>query len=326
MLNNLNYCENLNGSSTFRELCEVFFKDPYNRFPDIRQYNLSTEFKKYVYPVIGQVELSHFNAEHIFTARKSILKYRDEFFLYRTDHMIARILEYAMMHDLIATNPYTTVPSVPYKPSYNLSCYSDEILADIWSAVKATRFPYLFGFALTTGFILPEIAGIQIEDYDASEHTLHIQRTVQLPRNNKALTLGVPKITRKVYISNAAALMLEKQIHLFQIAKEAYGEVQPWIFLSDENNLPSYHILQKCYRAIANQCNLDSFNFDTIRHNYVIRSLMSGVNVFDLQYQLGMKSPDYLLHLESALKQKQNLFSNGQSAVIEIPTERSYVS
>lgn len=49
---------------------------------------------------------------------------------------------------------------------------------------------------------------------------------------------------------------------------------------------------------------------------------MANVNVFVLQYQLGMKTPDYLLHLDSALKKHLGMQANNNAITIEIPMER----
>ncbi len=312
MLNYMNYCSNLTEYSTFFELCEVFFNDPYNKFGDIYRQNLKGEFKNFVYPLAENITLKEITPEHIIRIEDSIIdsNRRNTFFLYRTDHMIRRIFDYAVMHNLIEISPCLSVPSVPFTPEYDLSYYSKKQLDNIREAIKATRYPNIFSFGLSSGLQLPEILGIQESDYDPNAKKLSILRTVHMPKMMEKITEGVPKVSRKILISNSCAKILEQQLILHRTAQEAYGEVVPYIFLSDENNHVSSYLIQKSYHIIAKKAKLDSFSFDTMRHNYVIRSLMSNVNVYDLQFQLGMKSADYLLHLEAALKQKQALRSS----------------
>lgn len=323
MLNYSNYCSDLTCHNTFSELCDVFFSDPYNNFSKVYRSNLRSEFRKHVFPVIGSVKLRDLASTHIRQTRDHVKACgRNHFFLYRTDHMICRICDYAIMHDLIASSPFLHLPSVSYRPAYDLTIYTDEQLSLIGSAINETRFPYVFAFGLTTGLVLPEILGIQEGDFDSAALTLTIQRTVTLPHKGQKLTYGVPKVPRTIYLSNVAGELLAKQLELYHIAQEAYGEVEPYIFLSDFNNRPSYHLLQREYHAIAARASLESFSFDTMRHNYTLRCLMANVNVFDLQFQLGMKSPDYLLHLDSALKKHSEMQASENAIAIEIPMER----
>lgn len=323
MLNCSNYCSELTCHNTFSELCDIFFSDPYNNFSKVYRSNLRSEFRKHVLPVIGSVKLCDFSSTHILQMRDHVKACgRNHFFFYRTDHMISRICDYAIMHDLIASSPFLHLPSVPYRPAYDLTFYTNEQLSLIGSAINETRFPYAFAFGLTTGLVLPEILGIQESDFDPVELTLNIQRTVILPHKGFRLAYGVPKVPRTIYLSSVAGDILTKQLELYHIAQEAYGEVEPYIFLSDTNNRPSYYLFQSGYHSIAARASLESFSFDTMRHNYILRCLMANVNVFDLQYQLGMKTPDYLLHLDSALKKHLGLQANENAIAIEIPMER----
>lgn len=324
MLNYSNFCSDLTCYNTFSELCEVFFSDPYNNFTKIYRNNLRSEFKKHIFPVIGSVKLRDLSSTHILQTRDHVKACgRNHFFFYRTDHMICRICDYAIMHDLIACSPFSNLPSVPYRPEYDFSFYTDEQLSLIGSAINETRFPYVFALGLTTGLVLPEILGIQENDFNPAELTLNIQRTVTLPHKGQKLAYSVPKVPRTIFLSNVAAKFLTNQLELYHIAQEAYGEVEPYIFLADINNRPSYHLFQRGYRHIANRASLASFSFDSMRHNYILRSLMANVNVFDLQFQLGMKSPDYLLHLDSAFKKHLGMQSHKNAIAIEIPLEGS---
>jgi integrase len=135
---------------------------------------------------------------------------------------------------------------------------------------------------LTTGLRRGEICGLQWQDFDESDGTLKVNRTIQR-QTGAGLTAGTTKTyagTRKIILPPSTAQLLKER---------KASALSEWIFpnpLKPEqptNPGTAYNRM----KVLLKQAGLPSIRFHDLRHTFATHALTSGVDVKTLSGILG---------------------------------------
>ncbi len=211
-----------------------------------------------------------------------------------TIHSVHAMLHQAMaaaeQAHLILQNPTekVTAPKAAPPPKQILN---DEQLERFKTAIQTDALWYDFFYTeLTTGLRRGEICGLRWEDFNETDGTLKVSRTVQRQKD-VGLKVGDTKTyagTRKIVLPPSAARLL----------RERKGTaISPWIFpdpLHPErptNPSAAYSRM----KALLKQAGLPSIRFHDLRHTFATHALASGVDVKTLSGILGHTNASFTL-------------------------------
>lgn len=211
-----------------------------------------------------------------------------------TIHSVHAMLHQAMAAAeqayIILQNPTEKV-AVPKAASPPKQILNDEQLERFKAAIQTDAIWYDFFYTeLTTGLRRGEICGLRWEDFNETDGTLNICRTVQRQKD-VGLTVGDTKTyagTRKIVLPPSTARLL----------RERKGTaISPWIFpdpLHPErptNPSTAYSRM----KALLKQAGLPSIRFHDLRHTFATHALASGVDAKTLSGILGHTNASFTL-------------------------------
>lgn len=219
------------------------------------------------------------------------IKRKNFFQLYNSlSDLNLNVYELAIYAYLIPKNPVdeVTAPKFSYKQKQVLT---DEQLAIFMDAIKEDAVWHdLFYTELTTGLRRGELCGLMWEDFDETEGTLKVRRTVRREKGG-GLTTGDTKTyagTRKIVLPPSTAQLLRER------KKTAMTD---WIFPNPvKPELPTDPgAAYDRMKALLKKAGLPDIRFHDLRHTFATLALQNGVDIRTVSGMLGHADAGFTL-------------------------------
>ena len=142
---------------------------------------------------------------------------------------------------------------------------------------------------LFTGLRVGEICALQWADISLTNHTIHIQHTMQRVQNpaNKQKRTSIIISTPK---SSCSIRTIPIPQLLFDIIKEKYTDGSGYFLTNSEQRIIEPRTMQNRFKAVLKQCNIRSLNYHVLRHTFATRCIEIGFDVKSLSEILGHAS------------------------------------
>mgnify|MGYP003256315318 CR=1 FL=1 len=196
--------------------------------------------------------------------------------------MLHEALDAAKQAGLIPWNPTEEVPTPKF------TCKPKQILTDaqlntfLEAIQKETVWHDFFYTELTTGLRRGEICGLKWEDFDETDGTLKVRRTVHQERGGVLTTWDT-----KTSAGTRTIILPPSTVELLQKRKESV--LTEWIFpdlLRPEQPIRPSTAYNRM-KTLLKQAGLPDLRFHDLRHTFATHALTSGVDVKTLSGILG---------------------------------------
>ena len=303
-------------STWLREWLELY------ALPTVKQ-STYVSYESYVrlhlIPELGKSKLSSLSIEQLqrfFNKKQKQLSPKSLRNIY---NMLHNCLEQAVINRHLTYNPLHGVklPPVPKKEITILSLSDQNILH---SAVITSNTPVAFGiiFTLSTGLRLGELLGLQWNDLDSTNHSIHIRRTVgRILKVDESGNLikkeaGIPTteiVTRSPKSKTAQRVIplfsevwrdlmsyRNRQQEMLQTAGVPLTPSTP-IFSTASGTVYEPRTYEDLFKRTLKSANLPNINFHALRHTFATRALEAGMDIKVLSSILGHAQASTTLNL-----------------------------
>lgn len=270
-------------------------------------------------PALGAIKLTALSIEQLqkfFNQKQTALSPKSLRNIY---NMLHNCLEQAVINGHLIHNPLQGVklPSVPKKEVTILSLSEQ---SSLHSAVKTSPTTATFGiiFTLSTGIRLGELLGLQWNDLDYDNHTIHIRRTVgRLPKVDDSGNLIKKKAgiqTTELVTRSPKSSTAQRTIPLFpqvwndlmayyitqqKMLRASGVSLTPTtpIFSTTSGTVYEPRTYEDLFKRSLKAANLPNINFHALRHTFATRALEAGMDIKVLSAILGHAQASTTLNL-----------------------------
>ena len=221
--------------------------------------------------------------------------------------ILHKALEQAVTAHLIALNPcdhvkLPTVKKAPLKP------LMDDSITEFLEAVKGDDYERLFILDLFSGLRQSEILGLQWDDVDFVNGTLHVRR--QLQRNydtNEYIFLDETKNGKDriaVIAPSIVKLLREQRTEQLKwrlAAGEAWENPHNLVFTNQLGGHLKHHTVYAHFKQIVKKIGMPETRFHDLRHSYAVNALQNGDTPKDVCEQLGHYSTAFTMDVYGAV-------------------------
>ena len=208
----------------------------------------------------------------------------------RVHTMLHKAFDDAIKEGLIAKNPtHNTNP--PKKTKTEMKVLNDEQLQRFMNAIEQDELWHDFFYTeLTTGLRRGEICGLKWSDFDETENSVTVKRSLTTVTDGKVIQ-SEPKTAdgkRKIYLPESTAELLKKR------KQRSNSE---WIFENPlDPSLPVVpHTAYHRMKTVLRNEDLPNIRFHDLRHTFATHALSSGVDAKTLSRILGHTNASFTL-------------------------------
>jgi integrase len=241
--------------------------------------------RKHIIPYIGYLQLENLQPSHIqqFYRRLEDAKATPRVREYA--HVILRrALQQAVRLNLVIRNSCDAV-SRPRVPRKSMQCFDSEQAKEFLNAAQGDRFYALYVLALLTGLRQGELFGLQWRDFNLSNSTVFVQRTVY--ELNGKQEIGEPKTEksrRRIELPDTCVLSLKA--HRQKMLAEGHHNL--WVFCDEKGNpLRRSNFRKRSFLKIFEGIDVPKIRFHDLRHTAATLLLTEGVHPKIVQERLG---------------------------------------
>lgn len=159
---------------------------------------------------------------------------------------------------------------------------------------------------LFTGLRIGEICALRWADISLTNHTIHVQQTmqrVQNPTNEHRKTriiLTTPKSSCSIRTIPIPQILLD-------VIKEKYTDGSGYFLTNSEQRFIEPRTMQNQFKSVLKQCNIRTVNYHVLRHTFATRCIEIGFDVKSLSEILGHASVTITMnrYVHPSMKLKQ---------------------
>lgn len=149
---------------------------------------------------------------------------------------------------------------------------------------------------LYTGLRIGEVCGLKWEDFDFSNKSLIIKRTIIRVKNQNCNSRKKTILIESTPKSETSKRIIPIPNFIVELLKN-YKEKDNYFILSNSDKLYDPRYLEVFYKRILNKCNIKNNKFHTLRHTFATRSIESKMDIKTLSEILGHSSVEITLKL-----------------------------
>ncbi|MBQ7974065.1 MAG: site-specific integrase [Clostridia bacterium] len=303
-------------SQWLREWLEIY------ALPTVKQstyISYESYVRLHLSPTLGTIKLTELSIEQLqkfFNQKQKSLSPKSLRNIY---NMLHNCLEQAVINGRLLRNPLQGVKLPPVQKK-EITILSTSEQRALHTAVDASNTPAAFGiiFTLSTGIRLGELIGLQWDDLDYNNHTIHIRRTVgRLQKVDKSGNLIKKKAgiqTTELVTRSPKSSTAQRTIPLFpqvwndlmsyyitqQKMLRASGiSLTPTtpIFSTTSGTVYEPRTYEDLFKRNLKAANLPNINFHALRHTFATRALEAGMDIKVLSAILGHAQASTTLNL-----------------------------
>lgn len=220
--------------------------------------------------------------------------------------VINSALKYAVSEGLI--QPFNTKLNKPNISKSELSILSIEEQKKLEQYIKKELTPTGIGImiSLYTGLRIGEVCALCWNDIDFKSKIIYVRRTISRVKSTKKdckteLILDEPKT-----VSSKRIVPIPS--NLFSLLVNFYNHRTSVYVVSSSDNFVSPRTYDSRFHRVIRNCNLDDFNYHSLRHTFATRCIESGVDVKSLSEILGHANVSITLntYVHSSIEMKKN--------------------
>lgn len=215
-------------------------------------------------------------------------------------------LKQAVVAGILRSNPADNT-NLPKVRKLELKPLMDADISRFLQAIRGDRFETLFVVDLFSGLRQSELLGLQWEDVDFVQGTLHVRHQLQKLKSGEYVYLDLTKNGKERFVAIPPAIVqvLQKQKAIqagWQLQAGACWSNPRGLVFTDElgghlRHQTVYHHFKKCVAAIG----MGSTRFHDLRHSCAILALQSGCSIKAVQEQLGHYSSAFTMDVYGAV-------------------------
>lgn len=298
---------------TFEELGELWFdltKNGSNLHIRTKETTKGI-LNRYVYPAIGTKHIRDLRPADILGMMKGIASYSNS-----TQKKVLQatraICSFAVENNMVLKSPVLPSIKAGGASTEDIKPLTDEQCLRLLNAVKGTR-AYLFvELLLYTGLRKGEALGLMWQDIDFRNATLHVERSVVYPINNKAGEINTELKTSSARrtIPIVPPLLADLQAEKAKSKSLYVFHMKNGNFLSESSFRRMWDLID--YRSTNTEGRLPrTIDFEVhphlLRHTCVTRWIESGLTAKEAQYLAGHASPDVTMRIYAHYRREQQL-------------------
>lgn len=217
------------------------------------------------------------------------------------------ILEYAKKEYKANVSLEAPTVKVPEKEMRVLSLDEQQVLENyLFSNLDLTAIGCLL--SLYVGLRIGELSALKLSDFDFSNGTLRITKTMQRVKNFDSKIKTKTKIIIDSPKSKKSVRMLPVPGFLLDIIKKRYGSVPPcaYFLTASISRYKEPRRVEYQFGKITDRCNLKAVNFHALRHTFATRLTENGTDVKTLSELMGHANiKTTLKYMHSSEQQKR---------------------
>ena len=297
---------------TFGEVYTQWFDSRKSELKESSAYIISSNFKWYILPHLEHVRLKKITP---LICQRIV----DEWFqhplkLYKRYAIyVSSVLNYAKRLNLIDSNPMDKVvipkdKNQPYLYSHidnSKNFYSLDELKKFLDYAKGVHNPNVYYFFRLLGFSglrKGEALALNWSDIDFDKGTLSINKT--LTRIGNGVKVTTPKTAaskRTVYLDN----LTMKDLSEWRIIQTRYFGLTPKVFCTPQRTYISVNQPNRWANSISKKVGIKKITPHGFRHTYATLAVAGGMDVKQLQAQLGHSDVKLTLGIYASVTEKQ---------------------
>lgn len=272
--------------------------------------------------IIGKIKINNLSKEHLqkyFNEKqKENLKISS---IKSIKTFISTVLNYAENEDIIKKNYAKNIKLKKEIVKKEVKLLSDAEISLLLDALKEnTQLLIVVKIALATGMRINEILALTESDFDFSNLSINVNKTLSICREykdentfEKTLKVTPPKTSnsiRTVYFPNALKFELKdfiksvKQLYLKNAIK--YNKNKP-LFINSKFKFINYANLTIILNPFYKKCGIQKTGFHVLRHTHISKLYQAGVNQKIIQEQVGHNNISMTMHYTHIEKEQQSV-------------------
>lgn len=271
--------------------------------------------ERHIIPIVGGLKLSQVTSQRLTAFASDLLSHG------RCDGkgglssntvqdictLTGSILEYAKKEYKANVSLEAPTVKVPEKEMRVLSLDEQQVLENyLFSNLDLTAIGCLL--SLYVGLRIGELSALKLSDFDFSNGTLRITKTMQRVKNFDSKIKTKTKIIIDSPKSKKSVRMLPVPGFLLDIIKKRYGSVPPcaYFLTASISRYKEPRRVEYQFGKITDRCNLKAVNFHALRHTFATRLTENGTDVKTLSELMGHANiKTTLKYMHSSEQQKR---------------------
>lgn len=170
----------------------------------------------------------------------------------------------------------------------------DVLIKTLFNDMDLCKFGVLL--SLYTGIRIGELCALKWEDFNLSDSTLNVRKTMQRIQETNAITEAKTKVIITEPKSEYSARVIPLPSFISDIARELYTSPQAFILTGSESNFVEPRTMQNRFKKYVEESGIEKANFHSLRHTFATRCVEVGFEIKSLSEILGHSSVNITLN------------------------------